>query len=379
MNEKLLFFYLNTGGGHLAPAKAVAQKIKEIRPEIEITLIDGFENANKSFRDLIEKGYKFLQNKAPWLYEFIYAVNKFPIFSKSTIKNITKLIQKDFEELIKNQAPDKIVIFHSFLIEPTLKVIEKIKLKIPVLIIVTDPITPPPIWFIKKNLDYIVFSENAKQIAKNQKISERNINVFPFAINDKFTKEMSKKDIIEFKKGLDIKTNKPMILVMGGADGIPKGKKIVKQLIRHNIDAEITVVCGRNKKLFNKILDLKKKFKFDNLKVFEFVDYVYELMNASDIVISKSGASTFMEILLTKKIPVISSYLWEQEKGNVDFIVNNNLGVYETSPKKIAKFCAELLNNKLIYEKFRDNISKKGIENGTDKIAKFIIDYKENK
>ena len=97
------------------------------------------------------------------------------------------------------------------------------------------------------------------------------------------------------------------------------------------------------------------------------------------IVISKSGASTFMEILLTKKLPVISSYLWEQEKGNVDFITNNNLGIYETSSKKIAKFCSEILSDSEKYKNFQKNISSKKIENGTEKIADFIISYREKK
>jgi len=380
MNKKYLFLYLNTGGGHLAPAKAIAEQInKNTENNIDVILIDGFENANKNFRDLIEKGYKFLQNKAPWFYEFIYAVNKFPLFSKSTVKNISKMVYKDFENLFTNEKPDKIVIFHSFLIEPTLKVIEKFNLKIPVLILVTDPITPPPIWFLKNNLDYIVFSDEARKIAKQNKIPDEKLNVFPFALNDKFSKGMSAKAIKEFKKSHEISTELPMILIIGGADGIPKGKKIVRQLIKSEVEAEIAIVCGRNKKLFNKIAEFKEKNNLENLKIFGFVDFVYELMSASDIVISKSGASTFMEILLTKKLPVISSYLWEQEKGNVDFITNNNLGIYETSPKKIAKFCSEIPSDSEKYKNFQKNISSKKIENGTEKIADFIISYREKK
>jgi processive 1,2-diacylglycerol beta-glucosyltransferase/1,2-diacylglycerol 3-beta-galactosyltransferase len=37
------------------------------------------------------------------------------------------------------------------------------------------------------------------------------------------------------------------------------------------------------------------------------------------LLFSKCGASTFMEILLSKKIPIITDYIWEQEKGNVDY------------------------------------------------------------
>jgi len=46
-----------------------------------------------------------------------------------------------------------------------------------------------------------------------------------------------------------------------------------------------------------------------------FVDFVYDLLNATDILLTKCGASTIMEILMYEKIPVIIDYLWEQELG----------------------------------------------------------------
>ena len=37
---------------------------------------------------------------------------------------------------------------------------------------------------------------------------------------------------------------------MGGGDGMPHGKRILKNIITKNIDAEIAFVCGRNKKMY---------------------------------------------------------------------------------------------------------------------------------
>ena len=44
---KYLFLYLKTGGGHLAPAKAVAEKIKmKRRVDVEFLLVDGLSESN---------------------------------------------------------------------------------------------------------------------------------------------------------------------------------------------------------------------------------------------------------------------------------------------------------------------------------------------
>lgn len=62
---KYLFLYLKTGGGHLAPAKAVAEKIKTKRKvDVEILLVDGFSESNIFVKKVIEDGYKNAINKA---------------------------------------------------------------------------------------------------------------------------------------------------------------------------------------------------------------------------------------------------------------------------------------------------------------------------
>ena len=79
-----------------------------------------------------------------------------------------------------------------------------------------------------------------------------------------------------------------------------------------------------------------------------------------------------MEILISKKIPVVNSYIWEQEKGNVDFIVANKLGIYEKNIKILLEKIAELMNEPELMEKYKSNIEKVRLENGTEKVAKYI-------
>lgn len=378
MKKKYLFFYLNTGGGHLAPARAVAEEITKINEDIEVVLQDGFEKASKMFSSFIVDGYKTLQTYSPKLYEILYAINKNKIFTRNTIDNIYSIIKYDILEMIDNHKPDKIVIFHSFLIKPIIKAVEKLGLEIPVIVAVTDPITPPPIWFVYKDIDFIVFSKQAFDYAVEKGVSKERIKVLNFPLSGKFSKPMSESKVIEFKQKNEFPLDKPIILILGGADGIPKGRKIIKRLVEENIDVEIVIVCGRNQVLYNKCMKFKEKNNISNLRVLGFIDYVYEMMNASDIVISKCGASTFMEILLTQKIPIINSYLWEQEKGNVEYIVDNDLGFYEKSTKKIAKIVKKLLESPDLMNEIKHNLKSMKLKNGNKEVANFIINHTRN-
>ena len=94
----------------------------------------------------------------------------------------------------------------------------------------------------------------------------------------------------------------------------------MKRLLKSNLKSEIGIVCGKNEVLQKGAENLKQKYKAKHLTIYGYVDFIYELINISDVVLTKCGASTIMEILNLKKVPVVNDYIWEQEQGNVDYL-----------------------------------------------------------
>jgi processive 1,2-diacylglycerol beta-glucosyltransferase/1,2-diacylglycerol 3-beta-galactosyltransferase len=370
--KKILFLYLKTGGGHEAPARSVAKYLNKYKnDEIKSVLIDGFEK-NKGIANLIVvDGYRFLQNKAKWIFELIYAVHKIRIVSELSAYLVSINTQKYLNETILNEKPYKIVIFHFFLIKPVYNILKANKLNIPILTVVTDPYSAHPLWFLNKNQNFIVFSRQLKEKLILDGIKETNINVFPFILDEKFSKRATQDEIAVYKKKYEIKSSN-VLLVLGGGDGIPHGLDILVNMLALKIDFEIMVVCGKDHKLYDDADKLKEKLTDNRLKVFGFVDFVYELISASDVIISKCGASTFMEILLSQKVPIINSYIWEQEKGNVVFLVENELGIYEKNIGRLPGIVKQLFLNKNMIEKYKNNIEKMNLVNGASQVAEFI-------
>src|SRR5690606_18678986 len=104
-----------------------------------------------------------------------------------------------------------------------------------------------------------------------------------------------------------------------------------------DLNAVLAVVCGKNESFYNESMKLKEKHPESDFFVFGFVDFIHELLSISHTVITKCGASTMMEILLANKVPVVNSYIWEQEKGNIEFLIEKNLGIYEPEIKKLVE------------------------------------------
>jgi len=370
--NKLLFLYLKTGGGHEAPARAIAKYLNKYKNnEIESLLVDGFEKSKRIAKLIVVDGYRFLQNNAKWIFELIYAIHKIRIVSEISAYLVSIKTLKYLEETILDENPDKIVIFHFFLIKPVYNILKSNKLNIPILTVVTDPYSAHPLWFLNKDQNFIVFSRQLKNKLILEGIKETNINVFPFILDEKFSKRAAPEEIAVYKKKYDIKSSN-VLLVLGGGDGIPHGMAILTNILKLKIDFEVLVVCGKDKKLYDDAVKLKEKLNDTRLKVFGFVDFVYELISVSDVIISKCGASTFMEILLSQKVPIINSYIWEQEKGNVVFLVENELGIYEKNIYRLPEIVEQLFLNKSLLNKYKNNIEKMNLINGADQVAEFI-------
>lgn len=372
-SKKYLFIYLRTGGGHLAPARAVANYIKKKLPDsADPVLIDGFAETNSFARFIIEDGYRYLQSKAKWFYEFLYATHKLKIVSSISAFLVSLNMKKYLREIIIKQNPVKIVLFHFFLIKPVYNILKELDLKIPVVTVVTDPYIAHPLWFLQKEQTFVIFSERLRSSCLAKGIAPDKLNLFPFILDEKFTGNISTEEKNIFKQKHTIKKEK-VLLILGGGDGIPKGNSILNNVLNVTNNFETVIVCGNNKKLFDRAEKFRKKYGDDIIKVHGFINFVYELLAVSDIVITKCGASTFMEILMMKKIPVVNSYIWEQEKGNVDFIVSNGLGIYEKRVSKLPKIINTLFTNQQTLDKYLQNIQRADLKNGTKEVAEFIV------
>ncbi len=370
--RKYLLFYLKTGGGHFAPASSLAGYLKQHHSgEVNPVLIDGFEKTNRIVKNLIEDGYRNLQSKAKWAYEALYAFNKIKLFARISCFIVSKSSVKFIKKRILEEKPEKIVVLHFFLIEPVYEAVKKLKLDIPVFTIVTDPFTAHPMWFLRKNQRFIVFSEKLKK-SISPGISKERVYVFPFILEEKFSQPIPASAIPALKREMGFTTDKKIILILGGGDGIPHGRVILEKILSTGPDAEIAIVCGKNKTLYTAANRLKEKYSDLSIKVYEFVSFVYELLNISDVIITKCGASTIMEILILNKVPVVNDYIWEQEKGNIEFVENNRLGIYEKDVSKLPAEVKRLAEDDEYYKGFRKNIENLKMKNGVADVAEFL-------
>ena len=368
--------YLNTGGGHLAPARSLQEELRaESLDTVETVLYDGFVAAPKFLHLMVEDSYQWMQSSARWLYAIVYGMHKIAFFKWFSATVVSHYISNQLESYILRERPAKIAIFHFLLIKPVADILKRHRLTIPTIVVVTDPYTAHPMWFVQKHLQFILFSEQLQKHCLNLGIPEERLRVFPYILNPKYSVVRTNEEIARLKHRLQLDPVKKVILLLGGADGMPNGARIVKRLLQLSHKAEILCICGRNEKLYRKALQLQRLNGGSSLKVFGYVDNVHEFLGIADVVVTKCGASTFMEILHSGKIPVVSRYLWGQEQGNVDFLREHAVGVYEHRVRRLPHIVDRLISDASVLQSMRQNIARTRVENGTRMVCDFLMQF----
>lgn len=359
----------------MAPARAVAEWIAENEPNrAEVKLCDGFEGAPIFLKRVVEDGYRKSQASFKWVFELLYLINKLKPFAWLSSLLVGAFVSRSLRKLIETEKPTKIVVFHFFLIKPIHSIVRRKGLTIPILTVVTDPFTAHPIWFLERNQQFVVFSQNLKNyLVSSKRITPESISVFPFIISQRFDQQISSERLEQVYQSLNVESGSEIILLLGGADGIPKGEKLLRNLAKANFNSYVVLVCGRNEQLYAKAQRIKQELNFERLRILGYVDYVRELLYISEVVVTKCGASTFMEVLYSKKIPLVNSFIWEQEKGNVDYVCDNNLGLYEPSPEKLIHIIGRIVEERPLGRWLKYNVERLNIENGTPMVSSFIL------
>lgn len=374
MKKRIAIFYVNAGGGHSGTARALEKEFREkYADSVEPVLIDAVAGGPFITRWFLEKGYALAVNNFPKNWRAIYWLSKIQSIMRGEDKVFTKTILDNISKKIKEEKFDVIITLHFFLTSPVLNVLQENKLDIPIFSIVTDPFSAPPIWFLNKGIKYFVFSDLAKSIGVENKVPSENITVVSPLINNKFF-EIKSKNKNSIKQNLSFPLDKRIILIAAGGDGLYRGDRVLAELTKMPNDYRIVVICGREEKFLRRAKMLQKKFSDKIVAVYGFVDNIEELIYVSDLVVGKAGPATIFESLAVGRPLVLTHYIWEQEKGNCDFVVKNGLGKYESNLDNIANVVKGILENRTEYEEILKKIESLSFSNGVGDIAKKITE-----
>ena len=264
---KVLFLSADTGGGHRASAEALGKQFAIQFPGTTCELVDLWTPIGVlPYRTLVNS-YKRMSAR-PWEWRLFYHISNIQFVEFGSNLHSKLLCFRKVFKRIEECDPDVIVSVHPTMNHVPLQVTRKLSKKlgkhIPFFTVVTDLGSAHCMWFEKKVNKLYVASDRLFRLARRrggtppQNIVKTGLPIrHGFAVEkeklgDRTTPEGKAYQMI-VKESLGIATDKPMVLVMGGGEGVGSLSDIVNQLYTKlstlGVDATICVVCGRNEKL----------------------------------------------------------------------------------------------------------------------------------
>ena len=271
-------------GGHIYPALAIIDILKKYYKDLDILYIG---THNRMEKDVIpEKGIKYEAIE-------IYGFNKKRVLTN--IKNLY-LIIKDYnkcKKIMKEFKPDLVVGAGGYVTYPVLKAAQKLGIK--TFIHEQNSFSGKTNVMLGKNASLIGVSfENS---IKDYKSTKGKV----FVMGNPCGKRAL--DIKPIKKSdIGFKDNKPLVVAVAGSLGSMTVNKAFKEVLSslNDKDYQFLYITG-NKYYDDFIKDLKLS---DNVKVLPYLNNLSGLLKNTDVLISRSGASTMSEIIALK-VPTI--------------------------------------------------------------------------
>jgi processive 1,2-diacylglycerol beta-glucosyltransferase len=350
----IVLSYASISSGHKKASDAIKKALqKQYLNDISFIDINALDYFFPVTKRIILTSYLEIVKSNPYVWEYLYDNPKIAKLTVKLKELFNTLKSKRLKKKIFNGfIPDIVVCTHAFPCGVFSAFKQNVDNNLPLIGITTD--FDIHAYWIYSNVSYYLVS--TKEIADkliDYGISARQIEVTGIPISPLF-RVVDNKERIRNKLNID---NLPTILIMGGSYGLGPIDKIVTYLNLLPQLFQIIVVTGNNKRLYRILKKLSLQMERP-VWIYGYVDNVYELMQASDILITKPGGLTSAESLACGLPMIIVNPIPGQEERNSSYLVKHGAAVKVAHEGEVDEVVNILLRKPDILTKMREEALK---------------------
>lgn len=320
--RKVLLVYITKVSGHRQATMAIQRALRQLAPNIEAPSINGFGYTYPILEKVVNRAYMSIIKRTPKVWDYLYDNPNIVKKSMSIKKFLYKTSYKKLERLFEKYQPDTVVCTQAFPCGMVADYKKTHNLNIRLIGVLTD-FAPHSFW-INDGVDYYVVPNNeARDRFIKKGIPSDCIKVYGIPIRSKFAVQLNKEPVAG-ALGLDLSI--PVILLMGGGQGLGPIKEVVKSLQAIESPLQTIVITGTNQKL-NKWLKKEQRHFAKKVLFYEYANNVDELMEVATLIVTKPGGLTTSECLAKGLPMVIVNPIPGQEMRNTDFLLKNGIAI----------------------------------------------------
>lgn len=350
-------------GGHIYPALAIINKIKELEPNSEFLYIG---THNRMEKDIVPK------HNIPFEQIEMYGLNRKNIFKN--IKTISCFIKgyKKCRKLIKKFNPDIVIGVGGYITVPVIYTAKKLGYK--TFLHEQNSIPGKANQFLSNYADKIGVSFKSsiskfpeyKTVFTGNPCSENALNSIPAV-----------------KKELGLSNNKKLVVFVMGSLGASKVNEHIINAMPNfgNKDYEVLFITGKQD------YENVKENKFPkNVKVVPYMENLQGLLKVTDLIVTRAGATTLSEVMALEVPAIIipSPYVPNNHQyiNAMDLVNSNAAEIIEEKDLKediLITRIDDLLNDIRKIETIKKNLTKLSVKDSSTRIYKEIKKIVGNK
>ncbi len=349
--KRILFLTTSIGSGHKRATEAIQMALDAISYRSFKTQTDTyFDYFLPVAEKIVAKVYVKTIQLMRQVLKYVYYAQKKNLNKKPGRDFLSIPLIKKYEKAISNFKPDIIVCTQALSSRFTSILKKNGKISASLIAVITD-FDIHPFW-INGHVDkFIVPTDEIKKEFIAQGIQADKIYTFGIPIHPNFSKIRNKPVL---KEELGLIEDLPVILIMGGGWGLGPIKKAVLHLNNSGINLQLIVVAGKNRILKKELDKISPRLRIP-IKLYGYVSNIDELMEVSDIAITKPGGLISSE-LLAKGLPaILVNVIPGQEEANGRYLISKGAACKIEKINQLKDIIKELLEHPGVLEQMRRN------------------------
>ena len=356
MKHSSVIVYAGPSGGHLFPAQAFSECLKQRKPDCNIYLVTS------------KRAINIVGNDSEKTFTKIYYLPEFGMSSAFSSKTLKACFLLPLAFLISTVhllkvKPRFCVGFGSFVSFPGIKIASL--LKIPTIIHEQNKVPGKATKWLISCVNKICVSFKKTNLGENQKISFTG-----FPIRRSIKNEIEAK--VPFKEKLRLK-----LLVLGGSQGSSRLNDIFIDAIRILPNEErkkIDVIHITGKRDFERVEAAYKGLNV-SCDIYPFSEKMGKVYSLTDFAITRGGAGTLFELSIFGIPSLVIPYPYAEahQKQNTDYFENVGAVLSHSEDMDASPWIAEnlkvLLGNREKWDKMSRNIKKLAVFDGSEKLV----------
>lgn len=360
--KRINIFYISDVGGHSAAARNLKEAFYHRNADMRVLAINGFGHFYPRSEKVVDFIYTKVITYVPEVWGKTYD-RKHIVKTLAPVRRVISALSfRKLSRLVRDFNPECFIATQAFPCGIIGDFKAKYGISTPLFSVVTD-YHPHRFWIHSQVDKYVVACREAKETLEKEGVPSEKIKVMGIPISVKFLQTLPREEVARrygFSPAI------PSVLIMGGSLGIGSMKEIAQKLDEIDYDFQTIVVCGTNEELHDWFDKNKANFK-KPLYYFGYIDFIHEIMDFCDIIITKGGGITLSEALAKGLAIIVIDAIPGQEERNVRYLssqgaivspknthcVVNDVELLLTNPKKMYQLKERAKENSIVDSSLR--------------------------